>query len=285
MITISRAGVKLRGQRLFFPGGEVQIKLDVNNYAFMDLNGPITLSARINASTDVLDLVLTVDALRRMIPEAQLRLFMPYCPYARQDRVCVPGEALSIKAFANIINGLGFSSVVICDPHSDVTPAVINNVKVITQVDIFNRYEQLLQFATLSMLVCPDAGAIKKTIALCNYMNHSGFIQAEKIRDLETGEIKETKIRAEGIEGKSVLIVDDICDGGRTFIELAKVLKAKGVDHIGLYVTHGIFSKGTKPLTEAGISRIYTTDSFYDTWPQGIGNVFTLGLEQAFGIK
>ena len=46
------------------------------------------------------------------------------------------------------------------------------------------------------------------------------------------------------------MIVDDTCDGGRTFIELAKVLRARNAGKIELYVTHGIFSKGLKELSE-----------------------------------
>ena len=60
---------------------------------------------------------------------------------------------------------------------------------------------------------------------------------------------------------KKVLIVDDICDGGRTFIELAKVLRAKGAETVDLYTTHGIYSKGTKVLAPY-INNIISTDSF-----------------------
>ena len=70
---------------------------------------------------------------------------------------------------------------------------------------------------------------------------------ASKIRDTKTGYITETKLQGE-VRGRDVLIFDDICDGGRTFIELAKSLKAKGAKKISLYITHGIFSKGKDVL-------------------------------------
>jgi len=56
------------------------------------------------------------------------------------------------------------------------------------------------------------------------------------------------------------MIVDDICDGGATFILLAKELYAAGAKEVNLFVTHGIFSKGLIPLYEAGIKRIFTQD-------------------------
>ncbi len=63
------------------------------------------------------------------------------------------------------------------------------------------------------------------------------------------------------MKGKYCVIVDDICDGGRTFIELAKTLKEGGAQRVVLYVTHGIFSKGIYPL-EKYIDEVYTTNSF-----------------------
>ena len=75
------------------------------------------------------------------------------------------------------------------------------------------------------------------------------IIYAQKVRNSQTGEIVETRLEKEAI-AQDCIIVDDICDGGRTFIELAKVLKSKGAKDIYLYVTHGIFSKGIEVLRE-----------------------------------
>lgn len=60
------------------------------------------------------------------------------------------------------------------------------------------------------------------------------------------------------LNDKNILIVDDICDGGATFMLLTKDLYKRGAKSINLFVTHGIFSKGLKPLKEAGINRIFT---------------------------
>ena len=77
-----------------------------------------------------------------------------------------------------------------------------------------------------------------------------------------TGNITKTTVLHDDFGGKDCVIVDDICDGGRTFIELAKVLKERGAGKIGLFVTHGIFSQGVGVLFDNGIDFIYTTDSF-----------------------
>jgi ribose-phosphate pyrophosphokinase len=102
-------------------------------------------------------------------------------------------------------------------------------------------------------LVAPDAGARKRVQTLAKQLGGLPVVFAEKVRDTRTGEIVATSIVGE-LPNRNLLVVDDICDGGRTFIELAAALKdkqaAQGLDKpLFLYVTHGIFSKGLDVLT------------------------------------
>ncbi len=225
------------------------------------------------------------DALKRFDPDTPIHLFLPYVPYARQDRVCVPGESFSLKVFAGIINHIGFGKVTIVDPHSDVCGAVFDRVKIISQASVVQSFEafnkRVLKGVTF---VSPDAGANKKTSEIAAYFAHPEFIRADKLRELSTGKIKETVVYTEDLGGRDVAIVDDIGDGCGTFILLAKALKAKGAGKVILYVTHGIFSKGTKTLFENGIDEIYSTDSYFDVWPAGVDNVTTLKLEDTFQL-
>ena len=62
------------------------------------------------------------------------------------------------------------------------------------------------------------------------------------------------------IKDQTILIVDDLCDGGMTFIKSAERLYELEAKEVHLYVSHGIFSKGLKPLTDSGIKRIFTKD-------------------------
>ncbi len=79
---------------------------------------------------------------------------------------------------------------------------------------------------------------------------------------MDTGNILETVVYADDLQGRDVCILDDIADGAKTFIELAKVLKAKNAGKVILYVTHGIFSKTIEYVLENGIDEVWTTDSF-----------------------
>jgi ribose-phosphate pyrophosphokinase len=188
---------------------------------------------------------------------------MLYTPYARQDRACAKGEANGIKVFSKLINSMGFDSVTILDPHSDVATALIDNVIVVKPSSIIGNFGlgNKLRAGNLH-LISPDAGANKKVFEVAKIFGTSRVIRADKVRNPATGQITSTEVYCEDLGGQEVLIVDDICDGGMTFIKLAEALKAKGAGGINLYVSHGIFSKGLQPLFDSGINRIYTTNSF-----------------------
>jgi ribose-phosphate pyrophosphokinase len=104
------------------------------------------------------------------------------------------------------------------------------------------------------IVVFPDEGAQERYKDLL--LSGVVVISAMKLRDRSTGKIITTAM-PELPPGQSVLMVDDICDGGATFISLAKLMPDR---EISLYVSHGIFSKGTAILREAGIKRIFTKD-------------------------
>jgi len=116
----------------------------------------------------------------------------------------------------------------------------------------------------LPVLVSPDAGANKKVLKVAQQYKGLDIIYCDKKRDTRTGKITDTIVHPGhgSIRNKKLLIVDDICDGGMTFIKIAEAMNSFGPEAIYLYVTHGIFSKGYQVLFDAGIDKIYTTDSF-----------------------
>jgi ribose-phosphate pyrophosphokinase len=245
-----------------FPGGEIGVKLNTRDHSYKEFKVPHqTIIARLQDSAEVIKLAMIKDALERF-DETPINLLMPYIPYGRQDRVCDKGESFSLKVFANYINSLKFDKVTICDPHSEVSTALFDRVRVISQLDIINKWIDFTSRGRKCVLISPDAGAGKKTAEIAKYFQHSEFVRADKLRDLTNGNIKETIVYCDDFKGRDVLCVDDICDGGRTFLELAKVCKAKNCGKFVLYVTHGIFSKGVLELFNNGVDEIWTTDSF-----------------------
>jgi len=223
--------------------------------------------ANLHRSDDIIALILTIDAIRRVLPSVKIDLHIPYFPYARQDRVCNQGESLSVKVMADLINNLHCEQVTIVDPHSDVTPALLHNCQVITQADIFSNSSLRDELVKDNwILIAPDGGAEKKTLAVAKRLGIPKVFCAQKIRDTKTGKILTTTFH-DDVKGQNVLIVDDICDGGKTFIELGKLLRQKEASLICLYITHGIFSHGLDVLRPY-FHRIYcyhTRLSLFDT--------------------
>ena len=245
-----------------FPSGEIQVKL-TRDFEDLDaelFDNQVIIVGSILSSDHFFELAQLVDAIRRQFITISLGLIMPYCAYSRQDRVCNKGEALSLKVFTNLINSLGFDLIQTWDNHSDVSSALLNNSfnipvdKLLTDVTDERHFD---------FFISPDAGANKK-VQSCSKQSNVPMLRADKIRDTATGKILDTILYATPDEllGKRVLIIDDLCDGGRTFTELAKAIHLIQPDCIiELYVTHGFFSKGIDPLIDSGINHIYTTDS------------------------
>lgn len=243
--------------RFNFPGGEVQVTVSPDT----PLDNRLT--SYIRNSDDLVAMLLVTDAMRRM-GQQEIHLTLPYVPFGRQDRVMVRGQSFSLKVFCDILNAQNYASVTIWDPHSDVTPALINNCRVVEQHIIVSNNRGVLRSPGSKgedILVCPDAGARKKILKVAQAAGYKDIIYADKVRDVATGKITGTTLNLHGDEyfDRDFLIVDDICDGGYTFIELAKELKRFTSGKIKLYVTHGIFSKGLF-VFDGLIDEIYTAN-------------------------
>jgi ribose-phosphate pyrophosphokinase len=113
------------------------------------------------------------------------------------------------------------------------------------------------------VLVSPDLGAYKKVDKLAQKINYKGEIATGlKIRDLSTGQIIKSDINTDNLNGKACIVVDDICDGGRTFIELAAALKTKNAGDLYFIAAHGIFSHNAlERLKEAGYKNVGSSNS------------------------
>lgn len=289
MITVTRtqfhitqgiSEVSASPQVFSFPGGEVGVKFNPEGYNFKFADyGTNLITARITNSNDVMALAMVRNALDFYGKKTDCHLVMPYCPYARQDRVCVEGEPFALKAFANLINNMDFKQITVFDPHSDVVGAVFNNIDIIKQSDIIRKFDAFDEVAAKGTFISPDAGANKKTAELAKYYQHNDFLRADKLRELATGKIIETIVYADRLDGRTIIIADDICDGGRTFTQLASVLKAKGAAKVVLYITHAIFSAGVDVLFNGGIDAIYTTNSYRTEYDP---RVTVLNLEKNF---
>lgn len=240
-----------------FAGGECHVKF----LQSFDEGDKIRINTRLNSSDDLMNLCLAVDALRNM-GVTYIEAFVPYIPYARQDRVMVPGEPLSIKVFATLINNLRLNKVIAFDAHSDVSVALLDNCQNVANYEMVSYFLKKLSLSDY-VLVSPDLGAYKKIDKLAQKINYKGQIATGiKIRDLATGNIVKSDVNTENLNGKACIVIDDICDGGRTFIELAHALKEKNAGNLYFIASHGIFSHNALDrLKEAGYKNVCSSNS------------------------
>lgn len=206
----------------------------------------------------LMELAFTMDALKRKYPFSKFTGVIPMFPYGRQDRVCSPGEAHSLRVVADMVNRMGFDLVITMDPHSNVIEAVVDNIHVVSQIDLFADVKALADWAETT-LVAPDMGARKKVEEFARHVGAKRVVCFDKTRELATGKITGMRCLDAVDAGERFLVLDDICDGGRTFEEVAIHLPRGSYKE--LVVTHGIFSKGLDKVTDL-YNHVYTTNSF-----------------------
>ncbi len=251
----------LKAQFIGFSGGERQVQLSQ-----LPVKRPISIHLRTDLiqANDILDLLLLDNALTEYYQQQiSFNLVIPYLPYARQDRVCAKGQAFSLKVFAQLLRLLKIENLMVWDVHSPIS-LELTQAQSISSIEIIRKNKPLsaLLSDSKSLLICPDKGAKKRTLAIQRAFAVKNIIQASKIRDPKTGQIIKTEIEETAcLQNKTAIITDDICDGGMTFIKIAEILKARGVKRVVLYVTHGIFSQGLA-VFDGLIDAIFTTDSF-----------------------
>lgn len=270
-----------------YPDG--QNNLVVNPYSVAEIKTimetnrlSIQINSRLNNWLD-LELIVCAVASLRNLKVKEIHLYIPYILGARSDRRFEIGGNRYIKdVIAPILNSLNFESVTCYDPHSYVLENCINNFESITNVELVRWAISDLKGSFKSpsplpnteniVLVSPDAGASHKIYKLAEQIGYKGdIITCSKERDND-GKLTKTIVpytNSTICVGKDYIIVDDICDGGRTFINIAKALLERFSSEewndykpkIYLIVTHGIFSKGLLELKQY-FDGIYCTNSY-----------------------
>ena len=253
-----------------FPSGEVNVVLPVEELekqmACMSNDEPVTAvvhSVMLN-SDDVMLTLLAASAVWNFFKKSNLpplldtQLTAPYLPYSRQDRICHEGEAFSLAVMVNLFGMAGYDSVITDDLHSNV----IDNIytEYVISVAPYGFYQKVakavLKKEGVATNICwclPDKGAVAKFTSFeeSNPNTKLQKIIASKTRTADG--LTSTLIKKPGYLHNDIpiIVVDDICDGGATFIELAKVLNDE-FPHNRLYlsVTHGFFTKGLDELRE-----------------------------------
>lgn len=176
-------------------------------------------------------------------------LIMPYLPYGRQDKEISNNTTFARQIIIDVLKPF-FWSMSTYDAHS-YCEGVVSMPVTIPIAFAINRFKP-------DVICFPDLGASKRGYVVNDYP----IIVLDKIRNQLNGNIEGLQILQQNnndfiINNRNILIVDDLTDGGKTFTEAAKLLKSFGAKTVGLYTTHGIYSKGINVLFDNGIDRIF----------------------------
>lgn len=253
---INQTGTTIQYTISKFPDGQQDVVISPSQ----DFNkGQVHLKARLNSFSD-LELILCATSALRRLGARRIFLNIPYLLGARADRQFVRGGTSYLAdVLAPIINSQGYEQVRVNDVHSDVAAAAIHNL---VNEPYSYPLHQVMTSDVLSrrpVIVSPDGGALKRTFKVLELEGISDRVDVllcNKSRDEKSGRL--TKILVPDLSeylGREFFIIDDICDGGQTFINLARAIREKIDDEntrhkIHLIVTHGIFSKGFDPILE-----------------------------------
>lgn len=249
-----------------FPDGTSQV-WKLPEWALED--GPRRVTWWFEEERELIDLLSLFKLLPR--PES-VALHIPYLPYARQDKPVANDATFNLSVLIDVLGLLHCGPITAVDAHSLVTEKCLPNFHNLSVKAI---HEAVIKQFKPTHVVFPDLGAKNRYSSMPFFdLTHLVFY---KDRDASTGEIikhsmstyRRFEMRTQGVnpktyatDGDRYLIVDDLCDGGATFISVAQQLRSSGKDiKIHLHVTHGLFSKGREHLIQNGIDSISTTNS------------------------
>lgn len=271
-----------------YPAGEIQTrltKLGVETLQHSDAFDIVTSDV-----PDLMEIAQLVDAINKVKYFYDRRLFLQYLPYGRADRRFQEGDSFGLKVFFQLLGTIDLSAVWTFDAHNEektIGLATLHGIKLVNMKPTHDLVDQiqpclirmkkssknpLLEIA----LVLPDEGAAKR-YDLSKY--NTPVIVGGKHRDPGTGVLTGFHIDKSIENYDAALIVDDICDGGGTFIGLAEeIRKINPKILLGLYVSHGIFSKGLEVL-ENQFDWLFASDYSFDKEGQPSGIHFETGNE------
>jgi len=248
---IRRLGGDVMGVELkTFPDGEKYVRV-------LDSSESVTVVQSTFRPQDerIVELLLLGDALRSAGVE-RLRAVVPYLAYSRQDRTVKEGEAVSVRAIMKAV-GLYYEELYVFDLHNPGTlrffPGKGINLSPARAIADYFR-EKLGD----GIVLAPDKGALERAGAVAEKLGVE-YSHFEKRR------ISPTEVRMEPVDvevnGRNVLIVDDIISTGGTMIKAAELLRRMGAKRVFVAATHGVFAEGAIDRVSKAVDELAVTNT------------------------
>ena len=243
-----------------FPSGERHVQIPEITPGHKEIF--VNLDFRV--SDDIIDWLLVDDVLASR--GLTYTLYVPYMPFSRQDRRTDALSPFSLERFHRLLQISACTKVVTFDLHSNVMETMASAVYELVNYEMHNLIGGALgseRLATIGSFASPDKGATEKVQKCSTEWNKPIAYQGIKNRDPITGQITSFGVECllSVTPDAPILVADDLCDGGGTFIALADAIRKSPTyrgQPLWLYVTHGLFTKGLEPLKKAGYEEIFS---------------------------
>jgi ribose-phosphate pyrophosphokinase len=236
-----------------FANGELTVVLDESVR-----NETIVIVAQPTNYSEIFELLATIDAAKRSSAR-EIIAVIPSLPHSRQERRAEGiRTSISARLFADMLQVAGVNRVITMDVHTSAIEGFYNIP--FDNIDSFKSFIKGLKKSKLNnhIVVSPDFGAMKRAKKYATELGlDMAFISKER---LKANEVAEMTLFGD-VEGKEVLIFDDMIDTGGTLVKATDLLKEKGAKGVSVIATHGIFSNGAEEKLSKNIDMVHVTNT------------------------
>ncbi len=237
-----------------FSDGEIFFQIDENIrgtdvFIIQSTNAP---------ASNLMELFIMIDACRRASAN-RITAAIPYYGYARQDRKDQPRVAISAKLVANLITKAGVDRVLLMDLHASQIQGFFDCPSDhLYSSKVFNKHLKKLDFKD-GVAVSPDVGSVKLVRAFAKALDFSLAIVDKRRPDINQAKVMNV---IGDVEGRDVVIRDDLVDTAGTLAGAADAIKQEGARRVVAACTHGVLSgKARERIEKSAIEKLYVSDT------------------------
>jgi len=247
--------VYIQTETKIFPDGESKVTLGKIPKKSVIL---VVQSTYPPVDTNLLQALSIISQVRKI--SSRTFAIIPYMGYARQDKQFLSGEVITMSVVAKMLQSAGAKKVIVVDIHSNTA---LNHFNIPTEnisaVPELANYFKKLNLKN-PLVVSPDVGGSSRSKKFA-YLLKTDFIVLKKHRDRKTGRVSIQTAKVD-VQGKDLILVDDIISTGSSIIKAAQFLKKQKCKRVFVACTHGLLVEGAeKKIRKAGVSRIISTNT------------------------
>ena len=239
-------------------------------------------------SDNIMELLLMIDAAKRA-SAYKIIAVIPYFGYARQDRKDKPRVAIGSKLVASLLETAGANRVITMDLHAPQIQAFFDiPVDHLDSSAIFIPYIENLNLENLTF-AAPDVGGTNRVREIASYFN-AEMVICDKHRK-RANEIASMVVIGD-VEGKDIILIDDICDTGGTLAKAAGLLKDKGATSVRALCTHPVLSGNAyETIENSELEELVVCDTIPLKYPGGkikvlsVADLFAIAIRNAYENK